>query len=400
MSIFLIAVLVLFSSCATTKHNVLMGDVITFSENAKTSWKTDGNKQTDPIVIHSETKKYDSSAALKLKQEIHDAKYGTNTSLIYALDLGLDRIKYVRKHQLKGDKQAKYYIFLLTDGLDNTSVDMARITKRGNYKNTEAYEKKLRKKIKTVMGSGKEQNFFQIWPMLQIGDDMDKFRESLGMDTVEFVEFCKDDIMSKYTGASKGWESIEPIVSYKFQVIKDKVADQFSNASFDFYVPKGYAGKKIKMKMRSVDGKTASFVGKLVKKGRRYYLLCEIEEDSRLKLSQGTSSNPKKGLVLTATNNSEKDAIVAWFHIENMKYNNKRFTVDTEQVEQSFKTEINGTEIFQINSEYDKDAKPAMDTYFVLIMDASLSIGDKVKEEQGVMNKVIDVITATLREKK
>lgn len=391
----LIVAVLLSASCATTKHNVLMGDVITFSEDAKTSWVTEkrGGKewQSDPIVIHSENIPYDKNAVLKLKKQYqNDVRYGINTSLVYALDLGLKRVKYIRKHQLKNDKLAKYYIFLLTDGLDNTSVDVARNNKMGNYKDLEAYQKKIQQKIKKVMGGGKDQNFFQIWPMLQIGKDLVELREQLHYSPDKFIDFCKTNIMSPYKGSSIATSDMEPIVAYEFATIKTKVEEAFNKASYDFYVPKGYIGKRIVMRLVDERGRKTWFKGRVVKKGGRYYLR-EMELGDRL-----TINDKEQLMELEAIKDADKKAIKIWFHIDGLKMDGDAFKVDVDNDESSkqyVETQMAGQTIEQYNSEYDKKAKPMIDTYFLLIMDASQSVGNQVKAEQAVMNQVIESIT-------
>lgn len=273
----LFAVLLISSSCAQT-HNVMMGDVISFSEDVKTSFTRGGGlfaRQSDPYIIHSDNIEYDGKAVYEFKKQIKTAPSGVNTSIAYALDLGLDRIRYIKRHQLKNDHIAKYYIFLVTDGLDNTSVEVAKNNKQGNYKNLADYQKKLQKKIKKVMGFGKEQNLFQIYPMLQIGSDLEDFRKeqlSEEMSPEEFVDFCRRNYMGPYRGASKGYEKPDAIVAYSFDAIKEQIAELFSSAAFEFYVPKGYNGKRIKMDLIDEKGNKASFEGDIVKKGNTYYM--------------------------------------------------------------------------------------------------------------------------------
>ncbi|MBR4564429.1 MAG: hypothetical protein IKO26_08260 [Paludibacteraceae bacterium] len=393
-SLFVTIAIVSFASCATT-HNVMMGDVISFSEEATTSYKiTPLGYQSEPFMLHTDKVDYDRKAVIELKKQIKTAPSGMNTSIAYALDLGLDRVKYVRRHWLKNDHIAKYYTFIITDGLDNTSVEVAKNNKQGNYKDLDNYQKQLQKKIKRLMGLSKEQNLYQIYPMLQIGPDLEEFRkEQLGeMTQEEFVEFCQRNYMEKYRGASKGYEKPEAIVAYSFKDIKDRIADLFSSAAFEFYVPKGYNGKRIKMELVNEEGNKASFEGDIVKKGSTYYM-----KNITFKDGLGVKTSNKKGLELKATNSSDKKAIAAWFRLENLQYRGHSYKVNLEQVKQSYAMKLEGKTYFQPNSEYTKNAKPQIDTYFQFIFDTSGSIGDNVTAEQDVLLEILETITKDLR---
>lgn len=394
--LFFIAILMLFASCAATRHNVLMGDVITFSEQASTNFLTGSRNQGNPYMLHTDLIEYDVKEALKLKQQIKNAPYGKNTSLVYALDLGLNRIKYIRKNQLKNDKLAKYYIFLLTDGLDNTSVEVARNNKQGNYKNLKEYQKKVQKKAKKLMGNGKEQNLFQIWPMLQIGSDLEEFHQEQmpEMSNEEFANFCKQHYMEPYMGASKGYEAPDPIVAYSFAEVQNQIIELFSSSAFEFYVPKGYDKKLIKMNLVDENGQKASFEGRVVKKGKKFYMR-DIELKDGLKVNL---TNKQKKVELVSTNNSDKNAIVAWFRFENLELGGKKYKVDPSQVKQSYFNEDIG--LYQPNSEYDRSARPQIDTYFQFIMDTSGSVGDNVEDEQKVLMALMDIITRDLKKAK
>ena len=386
----LFAFMLLSASCATTKNNVMLADVISFSDDVKTSF----TKKSPPYVIYSQDVPFDRLNTPKpLLKEITNVNPGGNTSVTYALDIGLDRIKYVRKHQLKNDKIAKYYIILFTDGLDNTSVQVARNNKQGNYKDLEAYQKKVQKKIKKLMGNGKETNLFQIYPMLLIGQDLTDFKntnfESLSYP--EFAEKCKS-LMENYRGASKGWAVPDAIVQNDFDQLYVDFEDKFTSAGFEFYVPKGYAGKTIRMYL--TDGKDSTFFdARVVRKGKKYFI-------DNLSLSPGLTFEHKEKKIekvkLKAYNNSAKDEIFAWFRIEGLKMNGRSYIVIPDSSKQYFWGSFGGIMCWQPNSEYEKNAKPQVDTYFQLIFDTSGSLSDVVKDEKEMLIKLIKLITSTL----
>ena len=94
----------------------------------------------------------------------------------------------------------------------------------------------------------------------------------------------------------------------------------------------------------------------------------------------------------------DKKDIRAWFRMENLKLNDKTFKVDKGQVAQYYKEHVNGREIWQYNSEYNKNAKPQVDRYVQFIFDTSQSMDDKaIKEEQNMLIDIFNIITEDLR---
>ena len=398
----LLATGLLLASCATTRHNVLMGDVISFSEEATTSYTSSGKgltlTQSDPYIIHSDAVNYDKTAVFNLKRQIKTAPSQVNTSITYAQDLGLERIKYIRKHQLKNDKSTRYFTFILTDGLDNTSVDVARNHKRGNYKNLEKYQNANKKKIKRLMGIGKEQNEYKVYPILVIGPDLQEFHHEQmpELSDSQFADLCRSEYMESYRGASRGYDAPEPIVTYSFASALDMIKNQFAQSSFEFYVPKGYKGKQVKMELVDENGVHVTFEGKVTKKMGKYYFTDIVFNDNN-KLTSSLVSAKQKKVGLKAINNDDKNAIVAWFRLEDLKVGDKTFKVVRDLTKQSYQTTLkNGKTYYQYNSEYDKSAMPQIDTYFQLIFDTSGSIGENVEDEQKVLFEILDIMTRDL----
>ena len=116
-----------FSSCTIT-HEVLLVDVISFSdsENASYTYKKGKMKnlfkQSDPYELYSPVAQNADSKTMfkhrgqlegnkkKMQEFIDYTRMGNNTAGIYAMDLALDRVKYIKKHNLKRDPNSKYYI--------------------------------------------------------------------------------------------------------------------------------------------------------------------------------------------------------------------------------------------------------------------------------------------------
>ena len=388
-------VALLATSCATT-HDLLIGDVISFSETAYTNYDYE-HRDPHPYMLHTDKVQYNNQEAMALKKQIKTAPRGVNTSIAYAQDLGLDRIKYIRKNYFSGDKMAKYYTIIVTDGLDNTSVEVARNKGQGRYKDLNSYHKKIAKKIRSVMGGGKEQNLYQVYPMLQIGEDLEKLHQDQmpQMSKEEFSKFCRDNFMQQYRGASKGWEVPEALAAYSFDELAEQFEEIFSIEGFEFYVPKGFNGKRIKMNLVDELGRKASFEGTFTKQGGKYYI-------KDIKLNDGLVAKTqtlKPVLELKATNSSDKNAVSAWFRLESLKLDGKSYRVNPDIVEQYYKEKlISGVEIWQYNSEYRKQAKPKVGTYFQFIFDTSESLKDEIKNEQDMLIKIFNIITKQLKE--
>ena len=242
----------------------------------------------------------------------------------------------------------------------------------------------------------KEQNLYEVYPMLQIGSDLEQFKQDnfRDMSREEFTDFCRRNYMEAYRGASRGHDRPEAIVAYSFGEIKDTIKEKLSSAAFEFYVPKGYNGKRIKMELVDEKGRKASFEGDVVKRFGKYYFKNITFSDG---LFSEKTSTQKAELELKATNNSNRKDIVAWFRMENLKLGADNYKVSTDKVKQSYATILEGKRYFQTNSEYKKNAKPQIDTYFQFIFDTSGSIGENVKDEQDVLLEILDIITKDLK---
>lgn len=101
-----------------------------------------------------------------LQKELRGIQQEDNTAGIYAMDKGLDRIKYVQRRIFKKDPNTKYYMIFMTDGLDNISVQVAKNEKGVNYKTPEKYKEKLRKKIVKITRCNKREKMILIFILL------------------------------------------------------------------------------------------------------------------------------------------------------------------------------------------------------------------------------------------
>ena len=392
--VFISIMLSVFSSCTTT-HEVLLGDVISFGDDAKTNYHYHKGKcknsrpQGDPYVLYSQSShSVDRKTMFQMLQRINNTEMENNTAGIYAMDLGLDRIKYIRKHQLKHDPNARYYIIYMTDGLDNISCQVAKNNKQGNYKTPEKYKEKMKKKIEKVSRyKKKSQNPFDIYPVVFTGSDLGDVKRDNHLSDSDFDRFI-DNNMGWLRGSSRGPENAPQIIKGEnFDEVLEVFKDEFNASGFEFHVPKGYAGKGIRMKFEDENHNQTELTGSFVKQGNKYYLRnVQLRDglESGVKLKKGQALEPK------AINNKDKKAELAIFRLEKPRYKSKSYFIVKDFVEQF----VNDGGMWVKNSEYKSQSKGAIDTYFVLIFDASKSLkGEGFAKERETAMEMIKVIS-------
>lgn len=399
---------IVFSSCITT-HEVLLGDVISFGDDAKTSyndhnkvsrlffWRSPSEGKPYKLYDGKKSQDVDMNSYFQMVGRINKTQMENNTAGIYAMDLGLDRIKYIRKHVLKHDPDSRYYIIYMTDGLDNISCEVAKKNRQGNYKTAEKYIAKMKKKITKVSGCKKKApNPFDIYPIVFTGSDLGAVKSQ--MTESDFKRFI-DNKMGWLRGSSRGVESSPQIIEGEnFDVIKEKFYDEFYASGFSFHIPKGYAGKDICMKYKDDNENETELLASFVKKGNGYYLrnirpknglTIEVSKRNGKKtvLTADVSPKVREKLELKAINNRNKKANLAIFQIERPKYKGNTYFIvnDPEHVGQY----VSEGGVLVKNSEYASQSKGNVNTYFILIFDASKSLGEEFASEK---NTAIDMI--------
>lgn len=380
---FICILLGVLPSCTTT-HEVLLGDVISFGDDAKTNYSyhkglfKNCKPQGDPYVLYSQSNhSVDKKTKLQMIGRIKSSEMENNTAGIYAMDLGLDRIKYIRRHQLKRDPNARYYIIYMTDGLDNISCQVAKNNRQGNYKSPEKYKEKMKKKIAKVSRyKKKSQNPFDIYPVVFTGSDLGDVKRDNHLSDAEFDRYIENN-MGWLRGSSRGPENAPKIIKGEnFEKVLDTFKAEFNASGFEFHVPKGYAGKGIRMKFEDENHNQTELTGSFVKKGNKYYLRGIQLRDG---LTSGVKLKKGQELELKAINNKDKKAELAIFSLEKPRYKNKPYFIVKDYVEQY----VNDGGMWVKNSEYKSQSKGTIDTYFVLIFDASKSLLKYEKDEFG-----------------
>ena len=387
---FMIAISVMCVSCAT-KHKAILGDAIRFSDEVETSYTHKDGKfknlshQSAPFELYKGG--YENPEQVgKLKGFINRDHSGRNTAGYYALDLGLDRVSYVRRHQFKNDPNTKYYIIYMTDGLDNTSVQVARNHKDLWFINKEkAYVKHIQRKVKNAMGAfSLNQNTFKIFPIMFIGNDVQENMKKRGYNTIDEIKKGAADVMKGYRGASKGTVAPEVILGTDFNEITKDFEEMFASSGFEFLVPSGYRGKRIRMNLENEKGEKIQVEGKLTKE---WFMWCltDITYPKNVTLTDQRPLYRGKPLKkLFARNRKDLKAANAKFRLDDIKLDGKNYKVVAATQEYG--------KYYDVNTEFDALKRDNSDAYILLIMDESRSLGDQAKNERKAMSDIVDII--------
>lgn len=377
-----LVLLVTFTSCSTSK-NLLVGDVIGFSDDVTMnfSYKSKVFKslsQTNPYNLLTNSDKH------LMEKMILSIPSGTNTCCYYALDLGLDRIKFIRRKIAKNDPDTKYYVILLTDGLDNASIEVAKNNYQGMYKTTEKYSKKIQRKTKNVMGVFKSrQNVFKIFPILFTKGDIEQIKNANNMTDTQYDAYIRG-IMEGYRGASKGTNAPEAIYGNDFNRIMSDFQDGFSKSGFSVCIPKGYLNKKVKIELKDKNGVVTSMEG-FFKKKWFSYVFENITFDGGI---TATSLEKKKNR-LKSTQGVFSKELLASFFIDGLQLNGVPYVVDKAETKQY----VYENKYWMVNTEYFSQTNQRKDAYVLLILDGSRSFKENsmVAKEKAI--EMIDFMT-------
>ena len=364
--IFVSLSILILNSCVVCK-NQIKGDVIGFSDDVHPA--TFEKKRC--IIPYFAIKgapvdlKTDKST---MQEKISNLKSGTNTAAYKALDLGLTRVKDVkRKYMGRRCPNSKYYLLFFTDGKDNISAT--------TEKSYAKYSKKIEKKMKRTMGIFNHKNAFQSWALLLEGDELQRDG---------YTPEQLNDMLFPFTGAQN---SIRPpvIQARDIETLQQKFIDEFTAQSYSFYIPQGYTGKRVKMILKDKSNNEVTFEGDFVKKGflsPKYSLI-------NIVTSENFTFEMKNNSISMASWTLKKSDKIS-FQINRLKKDEKRFipNLDKGYVTQQFMDKG----AYRVNSEYRQDAIKMTDAYILSVIDCSESLGDDTQKAKDMMKKAIDVI--------
>lgn len=233
--------------------------------------------------------------------------------------------------------------------------------------------------------------------MVFTGSDLGDAKRDNHLSDAEFDQYIEKN-MGWLRGSSRGPEKAPEIIKAEnFDDILDKFKDEFNASGFEFHVPKGYAGKGIRMKFEDEDHNQTELTGTFVKRGNRYYLRgINLREG----LESGVKLNNGNALELKAINNKDKNAELAVFRLEKPRYKGKSYFiakgtyVDKNGKEKDYVEQyVNDGGMWVKNSEYISQSKGTIDTYFILIFDVSKSLKGQFEKEKEAAWEMIRVIS-------
>ncbi|MBP5516231.1 MAG: hypothetical protein J6X86_04690 [Bacteroidales bacterium] len=355
--------IMLFSSCTEHKQ-FFRGDVIGFSDEVETSYTTTSRgmfmnfkPQSAPYNLLNE------NDVTKMKYSIDKVPRGNNTSAYYAMELAAQRVKYIRKKIARNDPKTRYYIFLLTDGLDNSSPQVAKKDGRIMFSiSPEKYQKRIQRKLKHAMGLW-HKNEFEVYTLMYEGDDIEEAKRMNNMTDEQYDKILRNS-MECFRYSSNG-EAPELISANNFDSIIEKTKEKLKQTSYTFRVAKSYAGKKIRMNFKNNEGEEVTLTATL-KKSLSSYSLTDVA------LSNGATATIKA---------ISGDNINALFVIEDFQlkdghayYPKKSATTQDYEIQPG---------LWQRNSEYIEKTNEMINTYFILVIDGSRSLDGKNHDKNG-----------------
>lgn len=371
----------LFSSCGTVHNCFLRADVVGFSSSVETSYQVHRGKLQSKKI---QTKPYDLTTpdgVAAMRSYINTAvPVGNNSAVFYAMELAGERVRFVRKNLTDGDPETRYYIFLLTDGFDNASAQVAKNDGR-NWRLLpyDKYQLRVRKALKKAMGFAR--NTFEVYPMLLMSEELKEMQRRNNMSEEDFRSYVNTQ-MDCFRFSSKGKDKAPHIiVGDNLDGIYSELFQQVIHSSYRFRVPTAYIKKQIKMNFVNKQGQRASVTGVLKKKGRGYVL-----DNLRMEgINVSTKSkfiNRRATRLVSQPCDDPNDVSVA-FLIEDIRdLYGLPYLPDPQRVDQEVLMSGN---LWYINPDFADTNDLDMNTYFIFVIDG----GDAIREA-SVFDNLLD----------
>ncbi len=307
-----------------------------------------------------------------------------NTALYYATDVAIDRLRYVRRKVVQYDPQTLYYIFLISDGLDNASVKVSHNHGQAAFvTKSEQYQKRIARRLDNAMGLSK--NHLTVYPMVLKGEDLQRVQQNNKMTDEEFNKYLADQFACFRYSTRKNVPEVN--IHTNFDDIYDQLEDEFLHSEYTFRVAKDYVGKLIRMTIKNRRGETAQIEGTLKRTGLSSYKLADV------KLTGLTADVDDVRYMLLNKRDlrSQRDAFRAenvYFVLPDLrsKQTNTLF-MPTETI-QEYK---NGA-VWQQNTEYTKSAIIKPNTYCIFLLDASKSMGKDLPAARECLQRIEEMI--------
>lgn len=319
---------------------------------------------------------------------LEDVRTGDNTTLYYATDLAIDRIKYVRTKVAKRDPETLYYIFIISDGLDNASVSASHNHRQTTFiSRPEQYRKRIARRLKNVMGVGKDWNMLTVYPMVLRGEDLERVRKDNKMSEKDFDEYLSEQFdCLRY---SSDGEAPKVNISTDFDDIYTELEDDFRHSKYEFRVSKDFVGKLIRMTLTSSNGDEAKVEGVLKRCGINKYKLDNLTLTNLTSRFTDTRYCNKKGTYLKSVGMDGKMSNV-YFRLRDLRLPQSKAFFNPVDAVQSYQ---NGR-VWQTNTEYTRQASIHPNTYCIFLLDASTSMGKDLEAAKEHIKRVVSMINA------
>ncbi len=378
--------LILCYSCSTVKQqSQLKADFIGFSDDVTVSYLDDATLRSKSKYKESTRKKYQEEPIDLLKSkninlfnnEIYSLRQGTNTCALYAYDIALDRIQYVQKNHMLKDPNSKYYIVMLTDGLDNNSPALGYERGKTNNPNDDNdYIEKIEKRKKNILKryllgnfikAKNKTNEFYSYVLMYKGEDI---RRS------DYTDSELDESLSPYIGVQNTSSVSKPIMAESINELLERFDNEVISRSFTFNIQKSKTNETIKM---------------FLDKDETIYFQCSLVRDKSLfknkyKLENIEYSN---GLTFELDADYQESSTSLDFTLKNIKLRNKPLKVISGDVSQY----ITDRGKLRFNSEYTSLSENFKNAYVNKILDGSNSFKDKYKEAQDEALIIVEILT-------
>jgi len=373
--------LLALSSCKV-HESMAKADFIGFSSDLEPSFSSNEGlfknwtTQSEPMDLLSNEDAF--------LQTVNNVSSDDNTALYYATDRAIDRIRYVRRKEVGYDPQTLYYVFLISDGLDNASVKVSHNHKQALLVSTpEQYQKRIARRLKNCMGIS--QNNLTVYPMVLKGKDLQQVQRNNKMSDADFEAYLKE----QFACFRYSTREVVPEVNIHttFEDIYAQLQDEFLHSEYTFRVAKDYVGKFVRMTITNDQGEKAVIEGTLKRTGLSSYVLADVQLNgvkADLKDFRYVSFDKRD---LKSQNNAYRSENV-YFVLPDMRSANTNVLFMPTETTQEY---LNGN-VWQENTEYTKDAKSNPNTYCIFLMDASKSMGDDIQDAKECVEKIVDMI--------
>jgi len=381
--LFFIVAMFVFTSCATSPYK-MKADFVGFSDKITTSYNYTNKcivkkwrKQSPPfdlIVPDNGVRNEDGVSQMRIA--VYSSERGEQTPTYSALDAALNRVEYVQRKFMENDPNSKYYVVMLTDGIDTQAQDK------------DSFGKKIQERMNTLMKKycffnlfkskkPNTTNSFESYVLLYKGKDLKE--TNLSDDQLR-------TLLTPFAGAQNAPKDEDRvIIKEDINELVNIFEERLISRSFRFSVPVGFNGQNIRMVLTPKDGANPIyFEGDFSIENNLCYL-------KNIKTSDGFSVKlpDSKYLVGSIDNSSGNNSKVAIFEAEDLKLNGKPYRVNKGDVNQ-WHTML-GT--YVLNSEYNSAAGSHKNAYLIVLLDSSLSFADQFEKARNAIMRIVDIVS-------